>query len=263
MKKVFITDIDGTLIHYDERDKENIAAFKRIKEKGHIAIACTGRSLEGVESVEKEHGIKFDYYIVLNGAMILDEEKNIICNKRIKSEDAYDIVKMIEADCLNISINTGEKYYFVSGPGELALDKPLGFKLDSLELEEVKNQNISALVMNYCKGDGKHIEYLDSVCERVNNKYMDSVIAYRNTRFIDIVPCGCSKGEGVKSIEDTLNVKNKDIYTIGDSGNDISMLRGEYNSFTFSYAEEIIKKEAKFIINSFSECVDKYLLENK
>lgn len=67
MKKIFITDIDGTLIHYDERDGENIAAFKRLKENDNIAVACTGRSLEGVEVVEKEHEIKFDYYIVLNG----------------------------------------------------------------------------------------------------------------------------------------------------------------------------------------------------
>ncbi len=207
MKKIFITDIDGTLIHHDERDKENIAAFKRLKENNNIVVACTGRSLEGVEIVEKEHEIKFDYYIVLNGAMILDSEKNIVNRRELKNKEVYDIINSIKSECLNISINNGEKYYLVHGNGENLVKEDDGFKLDFLELEEILNQNILAIAIHYKKEDGKHIE------------------------------------------------------PIGDSGNDISMLSGKENSFTFDYVEDEIKQHAKHIIGSFSECIDNYVLK--
>ncbi len=261
MKKIFITDIDGTLIHHDERDKENIAAFKRLKENNNIVVACTGRSLEGVEIVEKEHEIKFDYYIVLNGAMILDSEKNIVNRRELKNKEVYDIINSIKSECLNISINNGEKYYLVHGNGENLVKEDDGFKLDFLELEEILNQNILAIAIHYKKEDGKHIEPLEKICKMINSKYSDFMIAYRNNHFIDIVPKGCSKGEGVKYIEELFKIDSKDIFTIGDSGNDISMLSGKENSFTFDYVEDEIKQHAKHIIGSFSECIDNYVLK--
>lgn len=261
MKKIFITDIDGTLIHYDERDGENIAAFKRLKENDNIAVACTGRSLEGVEMVEKEHEIKFDYYIVLNGAMILDSEKNIVHRKEIRNKDVYNIINSIKSEFLNISVNNGEKYYLVHGNGENLIKEDDGFKLESLNLEEVLNQNILAIAIHYKKEDGKYIELLEEICKMVNSQYGDFMVAYRNNHFIDIVPKGCSKGEGVKYIEELFKIDSKDIFAIGDSGNDISMLSGQENSFTFDYAEEEIKKHAKYVISSFSECIDNYVLK--
>lgn len=261
MRKIFITDIDGTLIHYDERDKENINAFKRLKENNHIVVACTGRSIEGVEFVEKEHSIKFDYYIVLNGAMILDSNKNIIDDKKINNNEAYEIINMIKSDNLNISMNNGEQYYLVCGDGKNLGNEDDGFKLEHLDLDEVLSHNVSAIAVHYKVNDGNHIELLDNICNDVNKRYGQSVIAYRNNHFIDIVPKGCSKGEGVKYIENLFEVDNKDIFTIGDSGNDISMLRDKDNSFTFTYAEDCIKKHAKYVIDSFSECVDNYVLK--
>lgn len=261
MQKVFITDIDGTLIHYDERDKENIEALKRLKDNNHIVVACTGRSLEGVENVEKEHSIKFDYYILLNGAMVLNEEKKIINNKKILNTEAYDIVNMIKSDYLNISVNNGDKYFLVHGSAKNINNKPNGFNLEIMDIEDVKKEDISSIAMNYSAGDGNHVEYLDEVCKRVNEKFGQSVIAYRNTKFIDIVPVGCSKGEGVRYIENLFKVDNKDIYTIGDSGNDISMLINQKNGFTFSYAEDYIKEHAQYIVDSFAECVDNYVLK--
>ena len=55
-----------------------------------------------------------------------------------------------------------------------------------------------------------------------------------------------------------LNMDN--VYTIGDSWNDDSMFQVTKNSFTFTYAEEELKKKTSHVVETVAQCIDKYIL---
>ena len=67
------------------------------------------------------------------------------------------------------------------------------------------------------------IEEVDQMCNDINDEFGDVIVAYRNSYFIDIVPKGCSKGNGVDLILKEFGVNRENLYVIGDSYNDISM----------------------------------------
>lgn len=214
MKKVLVTDIDGTFIHYDERDEKNIKHILEFKKKNNLIVACTGRSLGSVALLEKEKDFKFDYYIVLNGAMIADSNKKIIHESYIDSNIAVEIIKLLEEQNqdINVCINNGDNYYHILGDGENMYIKP-----EDMCINQVKNEKIAAILVNYKKLDGREAEVLDLINEKISEKYSDIVIGYRNRRFIDIVAKNASKGDGVNKLEDYLKVNHKSIYTIGDA----------------------------------------------
>ena len=52
----------------------------------------------------------------------------------------------------------------------------------------------------------------------------------------------------------------KDVYTIGDSWNDVSMFDVTENSFTFDYVEKELKNHANYIVTSVAHCIEDYIL---
>ncbi len=250
MRKVLVTDIDGTLIYYDERDKQNSEAIRKFRKDKNLVIACTGRSLQSVAELEEENYIKFDYYILLNGAMIADADKKIVYHKKIEKSCVNEIINMLKDERLNISINNGFEYYIVFGDGENMYRVP-----ERLSISQVEKEDVSAILVHYKKLDGRYEELLDGLVDKINNQYGHQVVAYRNNKYVDIVPVSCSKGGAVNKIETQLNICEKEIYTIGDSNNDISMINNKYKSFTFNSSSLEIKSKADYLINDFMECI--------
>ena len=130
--------------------------------------------------------------------------------------------------------------------------------LEYENLENIKDKNLSLISLYYPESD---IEEVEKICRFINEKYSDEVVAYRNTYFIDVVPKGCSKGEGVNYVKERENIDTKDTYAIGDSYNDIPMFKESGHSFTFETSEDGVKKEVKYIINSVAEAIKKYCLK--
>ena len=56
--------------------------------------------------------------------------------------------------------------------------------------------------------------------------------------------------------ERVFNISKKDTYCIGDSHNDLPMIKSTENSFTFTYSPQDVIDEAKYIVNNFKECIE-------
>ena len=83
---------------------------------------------------------------------------------------------------------------------------------------------------------------------------------FRNDIYIDIVPLGCSKGNGIKYIAKQEFIKDDYIYTIGDSWNDVTMFNITKNSFTFHHVEEELKEHAAYLVDSVADCIEEHIL---
>ena len=274
MRKMLASDLDGTLLFKGKVSDENKKALKKFKTNGGIFSLSTGRAYNEIENIIKEMDIRPDYFILNNGALILDDKAEIIHKSDLDYKATKEILAYIKKYTDMVSIQTGFKSYaIVSKITKLKIKirmmiKNLLYGLnhkdervyvkDIDEIEDVKNQTFTLMAANFNKYP---VEEIQKVADYINNNYGEYVECYRNTIFLDIVPKGCSKGHGVKCVSEIVDLHMDDVYTIGDSWNDDSMFQVTKNSFTFTYAEEGLQKKTTHVVETVAQCIDKYILE--
>ncbi|MGL4851002.1 MAG: Cof-type HAD-IIB family hydrolase [Clostridium sp.] len=251
MKKLLASDLDGTLVFENKMPKENMESVKKLNESGQVFIVSTGRPLNGVDILEEEFNIGIDYYVLLNGALILDKDKKTVLHKKIERKTVEEILDKYIKEDMNVSVETGYTTYVLGKGGNL----PYPEQKIVNGIEDV-NDEIS-LISIYIPN--RKIVEIDEIKEMINSSY-DEVVAYRNSNYIDVVPKGCSKGNGVMHVAKELSIEKDNIYTIGDSWNDVTMFKMTKNSFTFHEVEESLKENANHIVKSVSECIEEYIL---
>ncbi|AYE34016.1 HAD-IIB family hydrolase [Clostridium septicum] len=253
MKKLLATDLDGTLINNNRISDNNKQAINNLKNNNHILVVSTGRPYNGITFLKEEDNVVADYYVLLNGALIIDKEGKTVKHEVIKYNDIVSILKNFQKENMAISVETGYTTYVLTKWDNL----PYADKTNLNSIEELKDKEISLISM-YCKDIDKVV--IEEMKNEINKKYGDKIIAYRNDVYIDIVPVGCSKGHGVEYVAKVENLDKKSIYTIGDSWNDLTMFNITDNSFTFNNVEEELKKYVNNLVDSVAECIIEYIL---
>lgn len=253
--KLFVTDLDGTLVEYNNITDENLEGINRLNASGELLAVATGRAYNSCTFLKEKYGVKVDYLILLNGGLIIDKDGKVVHHKEISYNTVKSIITDVKSDDSVISVETGYTSYVVHGRYKEDIDWN---GLEYENLENIKDKNLSLISLYYPESD---IEEVEKICRLINEKYSDEVVAYRNTCFIDVVPKGCSKGEGVNYVKERENIDTKDTYAIGDSYNDIPMFKEAGHSFTFETSEDGVKKEVKYIVNSVAEAIKKYCLK--
>ena len=101
MIKIFITDLDGTLIHkpknHIEPNLENKLAIKKLVENNIKFGIATGRAEDSIREVEKKLSVSA-YKIGVNGATISDVDNNLIYKGYFEKENAEKILKGLEEE---------------------------------------------------------------------------------------------------------------------------------------------------------------------
>ena len=82
---------------------------------------------------------------------------------------------------------------------------------------------------------------------------------------IDIAPKGCSKGKGVEALREHMREAYGDItlYGIGDSINDLPLLRAADVSYTFPYAPDICRQTADKVVPTIVDALEDSLRDSR
>ncbi|MBQ6544323.1 MAG: HAD family phosphatase [Lachnospiraceae bacterium] len=240
-KKVFASDFDGTLYFYKADVKlppENVAMIREYQAAGHLFGLCTGRQVGGLTPFITGF-VKPDFFITSSGANIIDGEGNPILKRGVDRSVAdilvremnpkgYRLTLDVEGDiCVFAKMDYPGKYYVITGVD----DAPKGL---------IHQVSI-------------HTESLDdaaAVSAYVNERFSDKVEAFQNVIEVDIAPRGCSKGKGVMALREYMKEKLGDfiLYGIGDSINDLPLLKASDVSYTFPYAPQICRDTADKVV---------------
>lgn len=251
MRKLLASDLDGTLVLENNLTIENKQAILELNKRNDIFVVSTGRPHNGVTFLEEEHDIKIDYYVLLNGALVLDMNKNTVKHEVISKETVNEIINEYCKEDMSLSVESGYCTYFLTDIEHLPYSNTE--KVNSIDEINEELSLISIYIPNY------KIEEIERIKNSINEVYGDEVIAYRNSIYIDVVPAGCSKGNGVLYVVEKEEINKDYVYTIGDSWNDISMFEVTNNAFTFHNVEEELKEHVNFIVESVAECVNKFI----
>ena len=251
MKKLLASDLDGTLIFNGKISDDDIESIARLRKENNIFGVSTGRPYNGVSFLTRDYGIEIDFYVLLNGTLVLDKNLNVLKHEKIP----FNIVENIfyeYKDCSLFGIDQGYETSILLGDSFYIWDN-----IHIRTIDDLRDKECSLISIDF---SNKSPDVVEKICENINNKFSGSLVTYRNLSFIDIVPFGCSKGDGVNIISENLNIDKDNVYVIGDSFNDLSMFSITKNSFSFSNADEKIKNSVKYKVDSVSECINKYIL---
>ena len=243
--RLLASDFDNTLWFKDHMKENDVKAIQEFQEKGNLFGICSGRCLEGIVRPSLPYHLEYDFYILLSGALILNKDKEVIFEKTIPMSLVKDIFAFTNQKDMSIVYHDTMYKIYLSN-----IHDNHGIYIHSLD--ELQADEVSAISFHFQSGE---IEQARIMCESINQQFGDVIEAYQNNQHIDLAAKGCSKGNGIKMIQDYFQLSLNDIYGIGDSWNDLPMFDAIKNGYTFTYAPEVVKQHAKSVVSSLAECI--------
>lgn len=234
---ILACDMDGTLLDDNHQiPKRNLDALHYFAEQGGLFSIATGRNPAAAEAYFEKLPIN-TFYCLLNGSLIYNQERELVYCNNLKDS----VKELIEFSLLNNS-QIGCEILCTNQILIRKMSDVTKYHMTTLKLdyEEVSQAQLSEIKTDdWCKinftGTPEQIVQLQhSVASYQTEFAMTSSLPY----FWEVTAHGISKGVALEKISTMLNLSRKNIYAIGDSYNDESMLTFAEVGFAPANAEE-------------------------
>ncbi|MDK8240474.1 HAD family hydrolase [Corynebacterium coyleae] len=255
--KVAAFDFDGTLHHPPHGfDQEDIAAIDAWRNAGHLAISATGRSRTALAHGMAGSTLAFDYQVLSNGASATDgANRDLLFSHELDGAVLRAAVEQFgEREGLAIfgttigrvdgvfANNTGRTHDFT------AHFTPMGIR-------DIPDHQFAVIPFWIPDNDALRAEVIAWATK------LGDVEVAQNQDYIDLMAPGRSKGSGILELFEVLGI-NRDgveLYTFGDSWNDLSMHTLADHSHCFHHSPTDVKAATDHVIGSVAEVLDEYI----
>ena len=241
--KLFVFDIDGTLINDDEPTPELIAAVNERLAKGDAIAIASGRPYTGIKPYLDyfQDGQKFS--LGANGTIIQKEDGTVLKSYAMPGShfDAFYARHKKE-------VEDGDHIYCYTenALGAYSKNPSVDWELECNFMEYrdlnnyplAKNDNILKIMISASE------EAIDNFPLLKEDK--EYQILRSNPHYLEFVRKDADKASGTEFIRQYLKINKKDVYCFGDQGNDVGMIAA-YQGVAMGNATEECKKAAKFV----------------
>ena len=267
MIKMIASDMDGTLLTSHLSISElNKDAVLKAQEQGIEFMVATGRAYTEANPPLEDAGIRCGM-ITGNGAQAFDADGNEIFTISIDKRIAKKVMAILRENGLYFELMTSKGVYSDSQPQRLenfatllAENIPhITFKmaiamasthLNMLHInytesydELIESDDIEVLkVITFSDGGQEILQPIAREIEKLDDVHVTS--SFPNN--IEINHVEAQKGVAVKRLAEAKSIDLKEVMTIGDNFNDVSMLEVAGVSFAMGNAEAGVKKVAKY-----------------
>lgn len=245
MRKIIASDYDGTLarphLGVIDADREAIKAWRKA---GNLFGIVTGRGRMEEELVRVN--VEYDFIIDFNGTEIWDNQENLLLERVGDGKALHEMLPIMlrqEGDWADIV--SKERSYYVTYQDKLVEARDTWVKQEVI-------QNVTNFRQIYAlrKTDAEALEIAGQLQER----FGDSVSALVNGSWLNIAPTGVTKASGIQAYADIMGVEKQNIFTIGDSYNDLDMTRTFHGYCVLNGAPEM-KEAARQVVDGIQELV--------
>ncbi len=298
MYKLLCLDVDGTLINnkgFISNETKN--AINKIRSLGVRVVLVTGRSYQGIEKYLEELNLigEDEYCIVSSGSVILNTTNSKIIHSDCLTKDEvlylYDKSKEFGL-FFNIHDTTSGKVYVDSLHNFSIFDaiinnmniEEIDFKdmTDNILPTKITYINEDSTILNDMKKIFHGIELNDYITINKDNfnsnlfddysflpkDFLNYYCPCKTTKYsLEISKNTVTKGHAVKKLASILNIDIKDVICVGDSGNDLEMIKVAGLGVAMENAYDEVKAAADYITSSNNDngivkVIDKFMLNN-
>ncbi|VEU78395.1 HAD-IIB family hydrolase [Mycoplasmopsis columbinasalis] len=249
-KAVFV-DLDGTFLdNYENYENPvsqvNLDMARELNKNSHFIISTGRTNSDFVMNLARQTNSK--YVICQNGAIIVDQNNNILRNNLISSADANAIKKYLEAKQIHYTIN-GLKKIFTCRPEAIKLNRPWAKEFVKLpyiigELEMPINRLLAF-------GLATETQTCELAAEIESQFPNLRAFLVSNGLSLEITSKESSKGIGNQFVCDLLGISPTQALHIGDSGNDTCVKEQGFDLVLLDNALDSIKSYADHIGEHF------------
>ena len=228
--KLLASDYDNTLVPFGEHFPRPavVKAVKKMQAAGSKFVLSTGRAWSAVNHKGQLGGIRFDYAITCNGALVVDRNGSTLAEHPLTSEEMYALVDFCEDYNYALQFDFKDAYYAYCEYDYLhaCYQKMNSPGLDCLDGEDQDRHLIdmphAAFAVLPSEAVGRFQEkygHLGLHWMQVGGEMPGGFYAY------DIVRGGMDKGVGLADLCEKMGLTLADAVAAGDSANDVGMLK--------------------------------------
>lgn len=269
MYKLVAIDMDGTLLKEDKTISERTKkAIQSARKKGVTVVLATGRPIEGVSKYLEELDMYRDNDFVLsyNGALIQKtKSRESVAKVALNGSDLHYLRKL--SDNLGVNIHAfSEKDGLITPKNSKYTE--VEAKINNIEIKEINIDNISddEVMIKIMMIDEP--EVLEKAVEKLPKEVYDKYTVVRSAPFfLEFLNKEVNKGVGVKMLANYLGIKQEEVMTLGDAGNDLHMIEYAGLGVAMGNAFDEVKAAANYITdtnenNGVAKAIEKFILEN-
>lgn len=238
IKAVFL-DVDGTLLNRNNSVPQSTQdAIGRLREKGILTVVASGRQIDSYAALPVNH-IRFDAYIMLNGAMLLDENRKIISGTPMNREALDLIFRLFGEHRIPYALSTAAGRY-----------------INTVDETVIRtHREIRTAVPKEGKYSGEDVYMVEAYVPEKERPVLESLrdcctITWWHDTGTDIVPKGMDKAVGINQFLKLHNLKKEQIIAFGDAENDISMLSYAGIGVAMGNAGQSVKDAADYVTDT-------------
>lgn len=258
MKKLIVSDFDGTLVNKEEEiPTSTVMLIDDLRRKGYFFAIATGRSLKSI--LDYNHDFCFiDYIISSNGAYIYDTEKEkVIYKKNLLISNVKQIIKLLYDKSI-IYLTDDVTWNLISKDAAYEEEFDV-IKVNDYPkfLEENKN-NIYKMEIYFQSMD--EVQKALEIVESLNLKINANIQINNDKYMLEITHQDVNKYEGLRKICDKRKIDMNDVIAFGDGHNDIELIQNAGIGVAVENAVDELKKVADAITEDCNhKGVEKYL----
>jgi len=216
MYKLVATDLDGTLLNSNHKiSKRNFETIKRLEEAGIIVCLASGRMYKSMLPYIIELGINTKT-IAYNGAMIADENSNVIYEKSVPTDFTNEIIKHALEHELHLNYYLDDNLYSLKDDKWLKLyGDRTGMYADIVNTYPTHKPPTKLLIID-------EPEKISELYEELSFKFGHEVyVTISNIEYLEFMPKGADKGSALKKLAEFYNIKQEEVIFLGDASNDL------------------------------------------
>ena len=221
--KLWISDIDGTLINYDGScTNKMLSTIEKVKNKGVKIVIATGRMFMGAEHAAKR--FKLNTPVVCYQGAVVRTKNEILWQAPIKNYILKEIIEYLRKNNIHTHVYNNDTLY-------------------------VEDDN-KKIMHEYCNGRGTTYKYIktfdelnlknvpkilgviedNAIMQKIKNelkeKYKNTLTIVQSSKnYLEITDKKASKGSALNFLKKYWNLSDDEILASGDQDNDIELLK--------------------------------------
>lgn len=246
--KIAAFDIDGTLLFEDGIAEGTLAAVRAWQDAGHLAVLATGKSLSATRFTVDGTDLAVDYSVLYTGAVVTGREWDVLHRDSLGTDDVRQIVDRLSR------IDGIAVYGTMLGDRDVRFSSTIPHETASPVLKDFRDMDPSSIPGHEFIGVPVRVPDNERLKLDIRDWISETfdVGCVVNQSFVDIVPAGASKGSGLRWLREHLGYRRDEVelFTFGDSWNDLPMHAVADRSFSFPWSPAEVQEQTTAVIDS-------------
>lgn len=262
--KLFVSDMDGTLLNTQREVTPGVKdAIARAVDAGAIFTVATGRMHKSALPHIKGIGLEVPI-ITYNGALIKTTDGKELFASYLDEAIVKDLLDFAFEAGLHIQLYSDDELYFAfDGPRAQRYCAAAGVEGHAVGKDMYKHMDRVPKMLIIAENSQQG----DQLVARIKSEFGERIEAVKSTEvYIELIKPGVNKASAIARLAELYDISSDQVLAIGDSNNDISMIKAASYGVAMGNANSDVRDAADYYVadnnhDGVAEAIERFCLD--